>query len=166
MTSAARNVLDDCRGALLEFTDGVQGGTWRRRWVTCVVLLRAVGHVLDKVDAARSPIHRSVIDSWWTDLKETKPDPAIFWAFIDDERNLIVKEYRTRAGQGVTVSGAVIEIDVRTKTQKIEPSRPATYHYTMNNGLFTGRDQRELIAEALAWWESQLDAINAAVGTP
>jgi hypothetical protein len=165
-TSAARNVLEDCRGALLEFTDGVQGGTWRRRWATCVVLLRTIGHALDKVDADRSPKHRSEIDSWWTGLKGTKPDPPIFWAFIDDERNLIVKEYRTRAGQGVTVPGAVIEIDARTNIQKVEPPRPATYQYVMNSGPFAGRDQRQLIGEALAWWESQLDAIDAAVGKP
>lgn len=163
MTSAARNVLEDCRGALLDFADGIQGGTWRRRWVSCVVLLRTVGYVLDKVDADRSPKHRSVIDSWWRGLKGTKPDPAIFWGFIDEERNLIIKEYRTRAGQGVTVPGAVMEIDAKTMEQKIEPRRPVVYHYTMNSGPFSGRDQRELIAEAIAWWERQLDAIDAAV---
>jgi hypothetical protein len=54
MTAAARLVLDDCRGALADLKEGVQGAEWRRRWIVTVVLLRAVGHVLEKVDGAAS----------------------------------------------------------------------------------------------------------------
>ncbi|MDP3835175.1 MAG: hypothetical protein Q8Q82_14535 [Hydrogenophaga sp.] len=162
MTSSARDALEDCRGALQEFVDGVQGRAWKRRWITCVVLLRAVGHVLDKVDGDRSPRYRREIDSWWENLKKGKPEPAIFWAFIEQERNSIVKEYRTRAGQGVTVPGAVVEINRRTGEQKVELRPPAVYQYTINAGPFAGRDQRELVSEAILWWQTQLDAIDAA----
>jgi hypothetical protein len=52
------------------------------------------------------------------------------------------------AGQGATVSlgtGTVENI------------------YLVNAGEFEGRDQRDLIRDAIAWWEEYLDAIDAAV---
>ena len=163
MTTAAREVLIDCRGALAELSDGVQGPTWRRRWIIAVVLLRATGHVLEKVDSARSPKHKAAIAQWWANLKSTKPIPAIFWLFIEEERNTIVKEYQTNAGQGVTIQLSGIELNLRTGEQKIDPPNPPKYHYTMNAGHFQGKDQRELIEEAIQWWEAELDAIDIAL---
>jgi hypothetical protein len=160
MTAAAREVLADCRGALEELVDGVQGPTWRRRWIIAVVLLRAVGHVLEKVDGARSDKHKVEISRWWARLNSAKPNPAIFWLFIEEERNTIVKEYQTNAGQGVTVQGKVFEINLRTGEQKVDPPKPPLYHYTMNAGHYKDRDQRELIAEAIQWWETELDALD------
>jgi hypothetical protein len=163
MTIAAREVLEDCRGALAELVDGVQGRQWRRRWIIAVVLLRAVGHVLEKVDGARSTQLRAEISRWWDNLKTTKPRPEIFWLFVEEERNTIVKEYQTNAGQGVTVQLSGIELNMQTGEQKVDPPKPAIYHYTMNAGHFKDRDQRELIAQAIRWWESQLDEIDNAL---
>lgn len=164
MTSAAREALEDCRGALAELTDGVQGRQWRRRWITSIVLLRAVGHVLNNVDGERSPEYRTAVDAWWRQLKSTKPEPMIFWSLIDEERNTILKEYQTRAGQGVKVQLSGIEINLQTGEQKVDPPLPAIYHYTINTGPFAGRDQREMIAEGIAWWEKELGAIDTAAG--
>ncbi|MEO7129247.1 MAG: hypothetical protein ABI040_10365 [Rhodoferax sp.] len=164
MTSAAREVLEDCRGALAELTDGIQGRQWRRRWITSIVLLRAVGHVLKNVDGKRSPEYRTAINDRWKHLKSTKPDNMILWSFIEEERNTILKEYQTRAGQGVTVRPGGVGIDLQTGEHKADPPLPAIYHYTINTGPFAGRDQRELIAEGIAWWEKELDAIDAAAG--
>ncbi len=162
MTVAAREVLEDCRGALAELTDGVQGRQWRRRWITCVVLLRAIGHVLEKVDGERDAILRKNIDVWWKSVKQGKPEPLIFWDFIDEERNSILKEYQTRAGQGVAIQLSGIELNLRTGEQRSDPPKHAIYHYTINTGPFAGREQHELLAEAISWWESQLNAIDAA----
>ena len=162
MTSAAREALEDCRGALTELTEGIQGRQWSRRWIISIVLLRAVGHVLDNVDGIKSQEYRKAIDAWWKALKSTKPEPMIFWQLIDAERNTILKEYQTRAGQGVTIQLSGIQINLQTGEQKVDPSKPATYHYTINTGLFAGRDQRELIAEGIAWWERELNAIDSA----
>jgi len=160
MTAAAREVLDDCRGALAELVDGVQGRQWRRRWVVAVVLLRAVGHVLDKVDAERSPAYRAAVSAWWARVKRSKPMPEIFWSFIEDERNTILKEYRTSAGQGATVQVGGIEFNLRTGEVHADQPGPTIHHYTINSGPFAGREQRDLLLEAIAWWERELDGID------
>jgi hypothetical protein len=166
MTAAARETLEDCRGALTELVDGVQGRDWRRKWILAVVLLRAVGHVLDKVDGARTPTYRRAIDNWWSGLKASKPAPSIFWCLIEEERNSILKEYQTAAGQGVTIQLSGIEINLRTGEQKVDPPNPPTYHYTFNFGPYKDREQHEVLAEAIEWWEQQLDSVDCAANAP
>ena len=41
---------------------------------------------------------------WWKGIKANKPEPMIFWEFIEKERNLILKEATFRAGQSVAVT--------------------------------------------------------------
>lgn len=151
VTTTARRVLDDCRGALCEIRAPVQGAEWRRRWVSAVVLLRAVAHVLKNVDVSVSETHRRVICEWWYALSRTKPDPKIYWEFIVKERNNIIKEYRTSAGQGVSVRLSGMEFNLQNGTTKIDPPLPSTYHYVINSGHFAGKDQRDLIREAIGW---------------
>jgi hypothetical protein len=148
VTRAAREVLEDCRGAVDEIVDGIQGRAWRRRWIAAVVLLRTVGHVLGKVDTKISPSYKQAIDGAWSRLSQSKPDPAIFWAFIDAERNNIIHEYEVGAGQGATVH--------------LGQNKPTEHHYLVNTGPFAGRDQREILREAIAWWEAYLDDIDSA----
>jgi hypothetical protein len=150
MTQNARKVLEDCRFALSTFSDGIQGIEWRLKWVTIVALLRAVGHVLGKVDG-KSDINPNIsrtIEDKWDLLEKTKPNPVIFWEFIYKERNNILKSYDINAGQGVT-------IHVGT-----EPAT-ATYNYPITSGYFKGREQRGIIKEAIEWWQSYLDSIDS-----
>src|SRR5687768_8643647 len=109
MTAAARDVLEDAREAVAELIDGLQGRLWRRRWFAAVALLRAVGHVLDKVDGKRSTKYRAAIDAEWPKLQK---EPL--FDFLDAERDNIIKQYRHSAGQGVTIYW----------------DKPAEYHYT------------------------------------
>src|SRR5207245_1310981 len=71
-----------------------------------VALLRSVGHVLDSVDGETAPELRRAIDEEYTKLKDSKPAPSIFWEFIHEERNMVLKEYRFRGlhvwGHGIT----------------------------------------------------------------
>jgi hypothetical protein len=146
MTVAARKVLEDCRGAIGEIVDGIQGGAWRRRWVAAVVLLRTVGYVLSAVDSQRNDAYKRSIENAWKKLNDSKPEPPIFWEFIDKERHNIVHEYEVRAGQGVTVH--------------LGQNKPHDYHYLINAGHFKGHDQREVLREAVNWWDSYLDNID------
>jgi len=150
MTSAARLVLDDCRGAVEEIFDGIQGPAWRRRWVTAVTLLRTVGYVLRKVDAKISPDYKRAIEAAWLDISKSKPHPSIFWEFIDAERHNIIHEYEIGAGQGVTIF--------------LGQKKPPENQYLLNTGPFVGRDQRVVLREAISWWETYLDAIDRAAG--
>jgi hypothetical protein len=147
MTRVARKVLEDCRGAVKEIVDGIQGSAWRRRYVAAVVLLRTVGYVL-KIDALQSNAYKHAIDNAWTDLNKSKPDPLIFWEFIDKERNNIIHEYEVRAGQGVTVH--------------LGQNKAIEYHYLINDGQFQDCDQRDVLNEAINWWEEYLDGIDTA----
>mgnify|MGYP003593492023 CR=1 FL=1 len=168
MTVAARETLEDCRGALAELVDGIQGRDWRRKWILAVVLLRSVGHVLDNVDGKRSSNYRMAIDSWWSKLKDSRPLPIIFWQLIDQERNSILKAYQTTAEHEVAVQ--LIGIEIRINSAIYEPrtnsTQPTVHHYTFNSGPYKNRDQREVLAEAIVWWEQQLDAIDRMAELP
>ena len=86
MTAAARWVLDDCKAALemLEEERGEQ--RWRVLWIGAVALLRAVGHVLQKVDG-KNPDQRDVIDAAYRSWTSGQSRHAVFREFIEEERN-------------------------------------------------------------------------------
>jgi len=128
MTIRAREVLEDCRQALDEIQDGVVGRQWRIRWIAAIALLRSVGHVLKNVDSASNPLMKRHIDEAWVNLVASKPKPTIFWEFIQKERNNILKEYRIRAGQGVTIRPGPVHVNLKTGEQHAEPGQPTLYH--------------------------------------
>lgn len=149
MILQAEKVLQDCREALGDFTDGLQGGRWRRHWILCVTLVRCVGHVLDKVDGKPNTTLGSIVEEDYDKLKKSDPEPRIFWEFIEGERNNILKAYRISAGQGVTIHVG------ENKT---------TYHYVINEGFFKGWDQRDLLKEAISFWEQHIAEIKRKLG--
>lgn len=110
MPLAARTVLEDCRQAAPLFTPGLQGRQWRIAYMAYVALLRADYHVLKSKDAAIDPAFRIKFETWDSKLFASKPAPEIYWEFIVSERNLLLKEYQSLAGQGVTVPGVQIEV--------------------------------------------------------
>ncbi len=143
MTKRARWVLDDCKFALRALREDPRK-EWRPLWVMTVALLRAVGHVL----AARveDPAMQAAIQAEWESLKQSKPKPKIFWEFIEQERNLVLKEYVSDAATNVTIH--------------VGSGRPATYEYVMKDGPYAGQDARDVVAEAITWWEQYLDRID------
>ena len=64
---------------------------WRPQWAGLVALLRVVGRVLNTEDSKASPSARGAIEAAWKELNRTKPNPPIFWQFIEDERNSVLK---------------------------------------------------------------------------
>lgn len=109
------------------------------------MLLRTVGHVLEKVDGARSPQLRAAIDREWERVKARRAENLIFHAFIEEERNSIAKEYEigARIVQPVEVVGT-----------------PA-----FDAPVFLGDrivPQRTVIKEVINWWERLLTEVEAA----
>ena len=90
----ARDVLEECKQALNDFEASGRTPYWRTRWTALVALLRAVGHVLYKVDGAQSPEWRRAVDVAWDRVRASKPEPEILWEFIEKERNNVLKAYQ------------------------------------------------------------------------
>ena len=136
MPLAARTVLEDCKQAAALFTPWLQGSQWRIAYMANVPLLRAVYHVLKSRDAAVDPAFRNKFKTWDSNLWASKPAPEIYWEFIVSERNLLLKEYQSFAGQGVTVPGVQIEVNLKTGEQKVTRLGEVEHYYTMNGGVF------------------------------
>jgi hypothetical protein len=168
IASAARNVLKRAEYMSTELRADPRGDAWEAKFSASIALLRSVGHVLDKTDGKRSAKLRAAIDQWWTPINAGKRQkaPEIFWAFIDEERNLILKEGDVRAGQSTMIElvgvSATALVAGQTPPPPPPPPKPpkATHSYHMNHGPFAGRDPRDLIEEAIAWWRTQLDLIE------
>jgi len=168
MTIYARQVLGDCKAGLQDLTDDISGSEWRRKWVACVALLRAVGHVLDKVDRNVTTAMNSVIQEEWRRFK----NDTIFKDFIEQERNNILKQYKFGAGQGVTIQvGTLKQTPIGqggNAVSGVEASTPtASFNtYLMNTGPYSKADPRDIVKLAIAWWEQQLDEIDKRASSP
>ena len=157
MTLTAHRVLEDCELAVAEFAPTDDAALWRRRWIAGLTLLRTVGHVLDKVDGESDASLRVAIDDWWNGLRNTPEAHPIFWKFINEERNSIVKEYRSR---GVHVLRSTVRFSMATGRQLEDTT---TYLTVIQGGHYDGRSQVEVGREAVAWWHEQLRAIERGV---
>ncbi len=89
----ARLVLADCRVALEEAELALDPVAFRRSWAAVVALLRAVGHVLDKVDGRQSESLRRAIDARWRIWNANRAGNRAYWKFIESERNNVLKVY-------------------------------------------------------------------------
>ena len=155
---AARTVLSDCRRAhaLLEDCDDAE--YWRIHWVAAISLVRAVGHVLRNIDGKDSRIKRAAsaaFDEW----KQRRRENAIFWEFIEEERNLLLKEYRF----GVDLRDEIPIIALSATGVDSDPklfSLDDNLYRPVHHGQWQSEDARDVYAEAIAWWEEQLGDIE------
>ncbi|API57890.1 hypothetical protein BSL82_00070 [Tardibacter chloracetimidivorans] len=167
MTRTAREVLADCEIAL-EMLEAEQDlGRWRVHWAGALALVRAVGHVLQKVDGA-DPRMRRQIDIAYRRWKSQKVSNAIFWEFIEEERNNILKEYRFNLHPLDHVDVAVM-MTVRhpqsgelSQIPQVVPIGENIYRPVLD-GYSEGNDARDVYREALDWWNAELTAIELAL---
>lgn len=157
----ARLVLQDAMYVRDKLETEVGHIEWRLYWVLAVVLLRAVGHVLDKVDGAKSTAVRAVAKSFHQAWK-VADEHAIFRDFIERERNSILKEYASEITEGPVPIMAYLQSQdgfdvVRQFLIEENLYRP------MSAGTFEGEDGRTLLDEAIEWWAKQLDEIDSTV---
>lgn len=166
MTYAARQVLADCHLALQLLEEEQDLQRWRVHWAAAVALTRAVGHVLDKIDG-ENPIIKEIAKSAFARWKVDDTD-EIFRAFIDTERNNVLKEYKFNLHPSKEVEIAIISETMNIETREIRQNIeivPITenIYRPMVGGFREGDDARDVLSEALEWWGRQLDAIDAAV---
>lgn len=166
MTTKARVVLQDAKHAIAAHTDVLQSERFRVSWIAIVTLLRAVGHVLSKVDAETSPALRSAIEAKWLELVASKPEPAIFWGFIEAERNRFLKNYehgitRELVAQGPVLDGQPTRIVVDVgNAQGGEFGPGKKLESRISSGTFAGRSEREIAWLAHDWWQEYLNAVD------
>jgi hypothetical protein len=134
----------DCVSVLFEFqnsdvADGSEEITnWRLFWVAGVALLRTVGHVLAKVDSKGSRHQQQAIGSLWAEWNADRESSAIFWNFIEEERNNLLKTYSF--GAQFAYDGYLASIVFRD-----------------------GSDAFQLYRQAVYWWREQLMKLEAKI---
>lgn len=166
MTQKAREVLEDCRLALQMLEDETDMQRWRILWAAAAALIRAVGHVLDKVDG-RNPSIKRVGGIFFKRWKQ-EPCHEIFRDFIEGERNSILKEYQSGVHPLEDVS-----VVVQMHLDPVNGGDPKVIAQTLDlddnvyrpmlDGPWQGDDCRDVLREAIDWWSEQLDAIDVEV---
>lgn len=149
----ARQVLEDCRVALEDLEKAEDQQEFRSRWVMVCALLRAVGHILDKVDAKRDGSVREIVDDKWNELKANEEENVIFWKFIVTERNNVLKAYQHNYQEG----------DVAVATQDQVFRIDWDLFQPLKDGRFAGEDCRDIAGDAIEWWTDYLDEVESRI---
>ncbi len=144
---AARRVLRDCYRAKTRFDTATIAADRRLWWILALTLLRAVGHVLNKVDSKRSRYLANSIRKGYLAWKAEPRQHLVFHEFIEKERNEIIKEYR---------------IDPAISLNHDASDRVPGLLLIGDAALTPGA----ALASAIRWWEDQLAIIEEeAAGT-
>jgi hypothetical protein len=169
MTARARLVLEDCRLALHLLEDETDLRRWRLHWVAAIALIRAVGHVLHKVDG-KSPAVRTASRAAYARWAGDAPEHEIFREFIERERNTILKEYNFNLHPGEEVEVAIpvtlqrISDGAIVQAATIFPLDNNIYRPLMD-GFREGDDARDVLSKAIEWWEAELAAIDRSLNS-
>lgn len=166
MTSKARVVLQDAKHAISMHSNPLQAESFRVSWISVVTLLRAVGHVLAKVDAPSDPLLRAVVDQKWRELVAKRPEPKIFWGFIEFERNRFLKDYEHGITRELVVPGpefngneTTIHVDVgNSRGGEVDPGREL--QSVLSSGPFAGQRERAVAWQAYDWWVDYLNEVD------
>ncbi len=140
---------------------------WRIHWAAAIALIRAVGHVLDKVDGS-NPDVRSEANAAFKRWKSEAPEHEIFREFIERERNNLLKEYQFNVHPLDEV-----HVAVRATVQPPEGGEPIEIQgvYPIGDNIYRplldgyreGDDARDVLADAIEWWDAELIAIDMAI---
>jgi hypothetical protein len=166
MTTRARLVLEDCRLALQLLEDETDLRRWRLHWLAAIALIRAVGHVLDKVDG-KSPAVRAASRTAYARWTGDAPEHESFREFIERERNTILKEYDFNLHPGDQVEIAVpvalrrLSDGALVQAAGIFPIGDNIYRPLLD-GFREGDDARDVLSDAITWWDEQITAIEEA----
>ncbi len=163
MTKKARVVLQDAQHAIANHSKSLQSESFRVSWFAIVGLLRAVGHVLDKVDAKASPAMDRAIREKWEQLKTSKPEPRIYWDFISNERDRFLKNYEHGIYRTLTVPALIpdcfVEVDgANSRGVLFDPG--AEFDSFIFDGPYKGCYEKDIALQAHEWWEKYLDKVD------
>ena len=157
----ARLVLQDAMYVRQKLEDETSVIEWRLGWVLAVVLLRAVGHVLVKVDGDAepfvAPVAKALFQKW-----KSGDEHTIFRDFIEKERNSILKEYESEMTEGPVDVMAVLQSFDGYDTIRQALIEENIYR-PLGDGPFAGEDGRTMLDDAIQWWAAQLAEVDRQV---
>ncbi len=166
----ARQMLEWCRAGHARMMQPPlpMSGDWMILWAGTLGLLRGSLYALKDVDAKRDPKIKAAQERWWAELGGKKgTSPPIFYSFIDNDRHQLLHMGEITAGQSFTANiypgRIVIGNNRRMRPLPPNPAAPAKFNeigYAMFGGHYQGHDPRNLVADAIAWIEQQLDQIE------
>jgi hypothetical protein len=165
MTLAARAVLADARLALDMLQAEPDPDRWRVHWVGGAALLRAVGHVLLNVDQKADAKLASVADAAHRRWRSADAAHTVYREFILEERNNILKEYRSKVHPLDNVPAAIRLTLVHPETGEVRyldegADLDENLFRPLVEGYGEGEDARDVFEEAIDWWERELAAIE------
>ena len=155
-------VYSDCLRSKQMFESAVESNNLseaRILWFSTLALLRAIGHVLNKIDVkSRSPDFEKAVQARYNNWKSNK----IFSEFIQDERNAILKEYDSS-----------LEVMPQSVTHNVTYRGEQVTHKGVNvvhtvtilqlvkfKGAFAGESPVEVLEKALQWWQRELNELE------
>ena len=165
MAEAARRVLGDCKAALDMLEDEEHEQRLRVLWAGAMALLRAVGHVLRKVDGEDARLRR-LIDAAYDRWKADRSTNAVFWKSIEEERNNVLKEYRFSVLDSAEVGLCVVQIlggqeSSHTLVHETPFMLGENLVRPVTEGFGAGEDGRNVYRHAVKWWDAELSSIEA-----
>ena len=166
MTNQARRVLLDCHYALNLLENETDPDLWRGHWAGALALLRAVGHVLDKVDG-KDPIVAQVSKDLYQKWKKDRETYELFNEFIERDRNLILKEYEFNVHPHDQIEVAIVGKAVSPEGDEVKFGETHLLDESIYRPILTGPkegdDARDVYQEALDWWGTQIELIDKLV---
>ncbi len=161
MTQEAKIVLDECRDYLQELRQKPMGKDWKRKWKAAMTSLRSIGNVLQNKDSKISSKMKEVIQNKHQEMK----DDDIFKDFIKKERDDLLKENETSAGQAIAITLTETVYLNRTKQTPKQDTKPpeVKVKYVINKGIFEGQNPIDMYEKAINWWDEYLDDIDRKV---
>jgi hypothetical protein len=163
LTLAARKVLLDFHVALTDWAEREYSDDrrWRIGYLSCVSLLRTVGYVLRNVDSKRNDLARKVIDEHYRRWKRDE-EHEIFTAFIEQERNLVLKEYQFNADPRDAVKVPLVSLD-----ESLNPIEEvgSVDMVLFADGPLQGYHVDQLMWDSYEWWVKQLGSIERALAS-
>jgi hypothetical protein len=157
----ARDVLLDAAAALEAWEETEDAVSGRAFYAAVLVLLRAVGHVLHKVDVRDHPEIAPLVAANFAAWKDNPDEYPLFTEFIDPERNAILKEYEFGVGAEQVV-GTWENLQTGERGEMPIPTKI----YAYDDGPFAGEDVRDVARQAVEFWREELDELEAAIGKP
>jgi hypothetical protein len=150
MALAAEAVLKECEFALYCMEREDDRRKFKLFWMAALAGLRSVGHVLKNVDGPREPQIEKSAASAFARWKADREKHRIFWEFIEDERNALLKEAR----RGVLAIPYSIMVEKESHNVDFELYAP------MIDGPYGGEDCRDVLKLAINWWKQELREIK------